>query len=193
MSSNEKSIIDLWSKVPIPPPPELLSSIKVNSKKTALLILDIQESNCNNERRPRCIDSIKAIVNLLNNARNNGIVIIYSLTSSATKEQIRKEVEPKENELIVKSGVDKFYKTDLELILKERNIEQVLITGTSAHGAVLNTATGAAARGFSIVVPIDCLSSSELYSEQYTIWHLANSPGTRKSVTLTKANEIIFE
>ncbi|MFW9922638.1 MAG: cysteine hydrolase [Candidatus Thorarchaeota archaeon] len=159
MQNTEKSIIDLWSEVLIHSPPEIIS-FKVNTKKTALLILDLQDTNCNEERRPRCVTSIKVITNLLARARKKGMLIVYSLTSSATKEQIREEMKPLENEPIVKSGVDKFYKTNLETILKERNIEQVIITGTSAHGAVLNTVTGAVARGFSVIVPIDCLSSS---------------------------------
>ena len=192
MLNTEKSIIDLWFEIPPPLPPEI-KSITVDAKKTSLLILDIQDMNCNEERRPRCVASIKSIANLLAKAREKEMLIIYSLTGSATKEQIREEVKPLEIEPIVKSGVDKFYNTNLESLLKGRFIEAVIITGTSAHGAVLNTVTGAATRGFSVIVPIDCLSSSEFYSEQYTVWHLANSPGTKRNTTLTKSAEIIFE
>jgi len=86
--------------------------------------------------------------------------------------------------------VDKFYQTDLEKILTSKNISKVIIVGTSAHGAVLHTATGAALRQLEVIVPVDGISASEIYAEQYTIWHLANSPGTRRNVTLTKSDWI---
>ena len=98
-----------------------------------------------------------------------------------------------ENEPIVKSGVDKFYQTDLEKILTSKDIKQVIIVGTAAQGAVLHTATGAAQRQMEIVIPVDGLSAGEPYAEQYTVWHLANAPGTRRSVTLTKIDWIKIE
>ncbi|MFX0090374.1 MAG: cysteine hydrolase [Candidatus Hodarchaeota archaeon] len=178
-------IIEEWNDIRAPEPPEL-KKITVDAKTTALLILDIQNQNCNRERRPRCVKSVSKIKFLLQKARQSGIPIIYSLTRSATEKDILPEVEPQKNEPIVKSGVNKFYKTDLEFILSSRNISKVIIVGTSAHGAVLNTATGAAQRRLEVIVPVDGLSASDPYAEQYTVWHLANSPGTRRSVILTK-------
>ena len=82
--------------------------------------------------------------------------------------------------------------TELENILKENRIKTVIIVGTSANGAVLHTATGAAARGFEIIVPVDGISATYPYEEQYTTWHLLNAPGTRRKVVLTKADMINF-
>jgi nicotinamidase-related amidase len=79
----------------------------------------------------------------------------------------------------VKSGVDKFYQIELNTVLNENNVKKVIIVGTSAHGAVLHTATGAVQRNPEVIVPIDGISSDEPYAEQYTVWHLANAPGTR--------------
>jgi nicotinamidase-related amidase len=72
------------------------------------------------------------------------------------------------------------------------DVNTLVIVGTSAHGAVLNTATGAALRGFDVVVPVDGMSATEAYAEQYTCWHLANSPGTRRRVTLTLCSAVSF-
>jgi nicotinamidase-related amidase len=69
-------------------------------------------------------------------------------------------------EPIVKSSVDKFYKTDLEKILHEKKIKTVNIIGTTAEGAVLHTATAAAMRGFRVVIPIGGMSAGTLYAEQ---------------------------
>lgn len=188
MAQNQ-SIIDEWGNVNIPTPPEL-EEVTVESKSTALLVLDFQNLNCNQERRPRCVASLPKVQNLLSKAREKGLLIVYALIRSSPVEDIREEVKPLGNEPIVKAGVDKFYKTDLEKILTTSSISEVIIVGTSAHGAVLHTATGAAGRQLKVIVPVDGISASEPYAEQYTVWHLANAPGTRRSVTLTKIDMI---
>lgn len=183
------TIIGEWYNITIPTPPKL-EEVTVETKSAALLVLDIQNLNCNQERRPRCVESLPNIKNLLSKARNKGLLVVFSLIRSSIVKDIRKEVEPLENEPVVKAGVDKFYKTELENILTAGNISKVIIVGTSAHGAVLHTATGAAQRRLEVIVPIDGISASETYAEQYTIWHLANSPGTRRNVTLTRSDWI---
>ncbi|MHA2226849.1 MAG: cysteine hydrolase [Candidatus Hodarchaeales archaeon] len=189
--AHNKTIIEEWNNITIPTPPEL-GWVTVEPKVTALLVLDIQYLNCNQERRPRCVHSLQKIKKLLIKARKEGLLVVYSVIRSSLENEIRKEVVPIENEPIVKSGVDKFYQTDLEKILKDKNISVVIVVGTSAHGAVLHTATGAAQRQLEVIVPVDGISASEMYAEQYTIWHLANSPGTRRSVTLTTSDKIKF-
>ena len=51
----------------------------------------------------------------------------------------------------------------------------MIVTGTAAHGAVLNTAAAAALLGFKVILPVDAMSADP-YAEQYTAWHLANGP-----------------
>jgi len=185
------TIIDEWDTVKAPRPPEL-RPVKVDAKVTALLILDIQYGNCNPERRPRCVATLPGIQTLLTAARNKEMPVLFSLTRNASKADIRKEVAPLPAEPIVKSGVDKFFSTDLETILKAKGIETVILVGTSAHGAVLHTAVGAAQRGLKVIVPVDGISAGDLYAEQYTCWHLVNSPGTRRQTTLTRISLIKF-
>jgi len=189
--SAEETIVDQWTTIKAPPPPKL-ETVNIKPKTTVLLILDIQNNNCNMNRRPRCVASIPKIKTLLEKIRANHIPVIYSLTTSADKANIRKELKPLPGEPVVKSGPDKFFNTNLEQILKDRNIETVILVGTSAHGAVLNTAAGAAARGYQIIVPVDGVSAGNKYPEQYTAWHLTNAPGTRGRTTLTKINLIKF-
>lgn len=118
--------------------------------------------------------------------------VIYSLTRNASEADIREELSPQTGEPIVKSGVDKFYGTELQGILEAKGIRTVILAGTSAHGAVLHTATGAAQRGLKVTVPVDGMSAGNPYAEQYTSWHLENSPGTRRQATLTRINLITF-
>lgn len=186
------TIIDEWASVKAPKAPEL-KPVSIDPKATALLVLDIQTNSCNNKRRPRCVDSVPKIQNLLEKARAKGMPVIHSITSSKTKEHLRKEVFPKDDEPVVKASVNKFYKTELEKIIKEKGIKTVIIVGTSAHGAVLHTAVGAAMRKLKIIVPVDGMSASQAYAEQAVAWALAKGPGTRKRTTLTVIDMITIK
>ena len=189
ISVDEKGIDALWSEVVAPPQPAL-NSVTVDPKTTALLILDIEQRTTNIDRRPRAVASVPRIRNLLGQARSKGMVVVYSTTSKGNPEDILPEVAPKEGEPIVKSSVDKFFHTNLETILQEHDIDTVIVTGTAAEGAVLHTATAAALRSMKVFVPIDCMSSSELYAEQYVSWHLVNAPGSSKNALLTRSDMI---
>lgn len=183
------TIFEEWAAIPIPPPPPW-EPITLPSRGTALLVLDLQRQNCSEERRPRCVARLQGVARLLAEARGRGLAVIYTLTRGATRDDVRPEVAPLPSEPAVASGVDKFYNTELETLLRERNIETVILVGTSAHGAVLHTATAAALRGFRVVVPVDGMSAEDPFAELYTAWHLANAPGTRGRVTLTKLADL---
>lgn len=185
------TIIDQWSEVKPPDPPEVTKQ-KVDPKTTALLILDIERRTTNMERRPRAVASVPRIAHLLTMARQAGAFVAYSTTGGAKPSDILPEVKPAEGEPVVASSVDKFYKTSLEKHLVEKGIKTVIVVGTAAEGAVLHTATAAAMRSFDVIVPVDGLSSSTLYAEQYVCWHLVNAPGSRRRTTLTRTDLIAF-
>lgn len=182
------TIIDEWNAVSAPPPPELQST-SVDPKTSALLVLDMETSICNN---PRCIATISKINQLLVRSRERGMLIVYSLTRTGNITTIAPQIAPLPSDPVVKSSVDKFYKTDLDQILHEHGIKTVLITGYAANGAVLHTATSAAFRGYNVIIPVDGMSALNPYAEQYTAWHMLNSPGTRNQAILTKINLIHF-
>jgi nicotinamidase-related amidase len=184
-----KTIIDEWAIVQAPKPPEL-KPVTLDPKTTALLVLDFVKQTCNTERRPRCLDSVPKVQTLLKQARAKGVTVIHSTTTAATPADIAKELTPLEGEPIVKASADKFFKTDLEKILSEKGIKTVVVVGTAAQGAVLNTASQAAFRGLQVIVPVDGMSAENTYFEQYTIYHLANAPGVGQQVTLTKIDII---
>lgn len=190
-SGSEKNLLDLWGAIQAPPP-VAIQPVQLDPKSNALLILDIEEWTCNPERRPRCPESVPRITTLLKRARAAGMPVVYSLTMKGTSATILPGVQPVGDAPVVQSGVDKFYKTELEKILSERGIKTVVLVGTAAEGAVLHTATGAALRGLAVVVVLDGMSSATLYAEQYTAWHLMNAPGTKGKVTLTLTELIHF-
>jgi len=186
-----KTVIDEWNEVKIPPPPEL-KQVTIKPATTALLLLDFNSQTCNLKNRPRCIESIAAVKQLLTKARAQGVSIVYSLSPGAEVKNIAEELAPLNGEPVVSSGPDKFLATDLEKILKEKNIETVIVVGTAAHGAVLYTASGAALRGMNVIVPVDGLSAESLFPELYTIWNLANAPRVSTKTVITRIELIKY-
>lgn len=171
--------------------PELsqMKDVTADPKTTALLVLDMLKGTCSPERRPSCVASIPKVKALLEQARANKMLVVYSLTRGAQVTDIVGELAPLGSEPMVVSGPDKFVGTDLESILKGKNITQVIVTGTAANGAGLHTAAGAAFRGFKVVVPVDGISE-EPFTLYYTVWHLANAPGLANQVTISRSDKI---
>ena len=192
--SNEGAtrIDHLWDLV-VPPRPPSLEAVTLESDQVALLILDIERRTTNPEKRPRAVASVPRIAHLLAQARELGLLVIFSTTSNGSRSEILADVEPAAEESVVTASIDKFHGTPLAELLVQRNIHTLVMAGTAAEGAILHTAAAAAVRGYSVVVPVDCISSSELYAEQYVCWHLLNAPGCCGKVRLSAAAMIEFQ
>lgn len=188
-TATAQTIVDEWANVKTPPAPQL-KPVTIDTKTTALLMLDFMNQNCG--ARPRCVASLPAVKKLLDEARAKGVLVVYATVLGSKVADTRPEVAPTGSEPVVSSGPDKFLNTDLEKILKEKGIQSVITVGTAAHGAVLNTASVAALRGLKVVVPVDGMSAESVYPEQYTAWHLANAPVLSRNVTLTKLDMVKF-
>jgi nicotinamidase-related amidase len=152
-------------------------------------MLDFMNQNCG--KRPRCVESLPAMRKLLEAARGAKAPVVYSFIANTSADDVMKDVAPAAGEPSVTSGPNKFLRTDLEKILKDRGVQTVIVVGTAANGAVLNTAAHAAFSGFNVIVPVDGISG-EPYAEQYTAWHLVNAPGVSARTTLTKSDMIKF-
>ncbi|MGH7784189.1 MAG: isochorismatase family protein [Candidatus Binatia bacterium] len=157
-----QTIVDEWTKVQAPKPPEL-KSVTLEPKTTALLVLDFVKQACNSERRPRCLTSVPKVEALLKLARAKGVTVVHSIGTAATPGDIAKELTPLEGEPIVKSSSDKFFKTDLEKILNDKGIKTVVVVGTAAHGAVLYTGSQAAFRGLQVIIPVRDVGRKHLF------------------------------
>jgi len=185
--ASAQTIIDEWAGVKAPPPPEL-KPVAADVKTTALLLLDFAKQNCG--VRPRCVASVPKVQKLADDARAKNYVIVHSAPGQATEADLL--IAPKAGEPVVRSGANKFYRTELEKILKDKGVQTVIVSGTAAHGAVLTTAAAAAIMGFKVVVPVDGVSSDP-FSEMYTVWHLANAPGgIGPNTTITRIDMVKF-
>ena len=180
------TIIDEWASVKPEPAPEL-KAVTIDPKTTALLVLDIVKGACNDQRRPRCVASVPAIAKLIENARAKGLTVIHTVPGKGTAADILPQVAPKQGEQLITGTVaEKFVRTDLEKILKDKGITTIIPVGTAAHGAILYTSSQAAFLGIKVVVPVDGASSENSYAEQAVVWLLARAPGVSNNVTLIK-------
>ena len=182
-------IVDEWTNVKAPAAPTL-KEVKVDPKTTALLMLDFMNQNCG--KRPRCIATLPAMKKLLDAARAAKMPVVYSLIANTTAADVMKEVAPQAGEPSVLSGPDKFRNTDLEKILRDKGITTVIVAGTAANGAVLQTAIGAALRGMNVIAPVDGLSSVEAYADLSTVYTFASAPSLSAKTTLTRSGMIKF-
>jgi nicotinamidase-related amidase len=193
VSAKANDITTEWATVKPPPVPELKPAT-VEPKTTALLVLDFMKTNCGT--RPRCAATVPNVKKLLEAARANNMMVFYTLVGGTPTPEgmIDPGLAPRAGEWVVRGGADKFIGSDLEQRLKDKGIKSVIVTGTSAQGAVVGTSNGAVQRGYKAVVPVDGMSAEDAYNEQYAAWHLfKGGPAVlTENVTLTRSDMIKF-
>jgi nicotinamidase-related amidase len=189
-------IIAEWASVKPPPAPQL-KPVTVDPKTTALLVLDMMKGNCG--VRPRCGATVPSVKKLIDAARAHDMLVAYNLTGQnpKTEDMVDQDLVPRPGELLIANGrgADKFIdSTNLLQTLRDKGIKTVIVTGTSAQGAVSGTSNGAAQRGFKAVVPVDGMSSEDALNELYAAWHLAKGGPAAlvDNVTLTRSDMIKF-
>ncbi|MGH6677264.1 MAG: cysteine hydrolase, partial [Xanthobacteraceae bacterium] len=92
-AAHAASIIDEWASVKAPPPPAL-KTVTVNTKDTALLMLDFLHSNCNPEHGKRCMATFPIVKKLLDEARAHDMLVVYSAYGKNTEKNVWAELAP---------------------------------------------------------------------------------------------------
>jgi nicotinamidase-related amidase len=184
-----QTVIDEWAAAKAPPPPQL-KEVTIDPTKTALLIIDYNKKLCTPADRPRCAAVLPKIEKFLAEARSKGMLVIHIYNIIMTPADLA--VTPAPGERVMQASLNKFHGTDLEKSLKDKGITTVVITGTSANGAVLFTVAGAAMLGLKVIAPVDGMPADGVYQEQFVVWELANAPTVSGASTLTKWDMIKF-
>jgi nicotinamidase-related amidase len=187
-------ILEDWDSVKAPGKPEL-KAVTLEPGTTALLIMDMMKQNCG--ARPRCVATVPNVKRLHDAACVAKVMVWYSLVGGAQvtpAEVIDQSFAPKDGEWARTGGPDKFMGTNLEEALKSHGIKTAVICGTSFQGVGIGTGSGLAQRGYKVVVPIDCLSSEDIYNEQYAAWHMfKGGPAVvTMNSTLTRSTMVKF-
>jgi nicotinamidase-related amidase len=194
-SPSTADVISDWNTAVIPPPPEL-KEVTVDPSTTALLFLDIMKGGCT--ARPRCVAAVPNMKRLHDEARAHNMVVWYSLVGSqgkATPDDIMDAaIKPRAGEWYRQGGPDKFMGSTLQPTLRQAGIKTVIICGNSFQGATVGTASGAAQRGYKVIIPVDCSAGEDEYHEQYAAFHLAKGgpAGVTNNVTMTRSTMIKF-
>ncbi len=161
------------SQVALPSLPDPVA-VTVPAASTTFLALDMRDPACAN--RPACAASLPAEQAGIAAARSAGVPVVYTTVGGMA---IDPSLAPMPGDAVLQTtGADKFAQGALGDVLQGLGTKTVVITGTSANGAVLYTAYAAATRGYTVVVAEDGISSDTDFATFLTEWQLLNGPGT---------------
>jgi nicotinamidase-related amidase len=183
----------------LPSPPDPVA-VTLDPATTALLIFDIVDPICT--RQPNCTGKmVPAIAALLARARKAGVTVAYG-TRPPTMSKWLPDVLPAPGDIKIESQAqDRFYKTDLDQLLKAKGITTLILAGWKVSGSVTYTSVGATLRGYTVVVPVDAsldATDYEIAIGLYQILHqhssnAANEPLKDKASTLSRTDLITFK
>ncbi len=167
-----------------------MSSLKLDAKKTALVVIDLQQGIVARQTAPhipsRVIERSARIAKLL---RAKGGTVVYVRVDMnaflhlpvdqpfrdpnapplpvAASELVSEAGFQPGDVLITKRHWGAFAGTELEQILRQRGIDTVVLTGISTNAGVESTARQGTGLGFAFVVVEDACSSSEAESHKF--------------------------
>lgn len=172
----------------------------------ALLIIDMQKQSFTSEK----FDAHGVInrINLLSNAfRSNSLpVFIIQHDGTAHGEYVRgttgweiiDEIVVSPGDTVVsKTANDSFYETNLDTLLRERGINDIIVTGAATDFCIDSTIQSALVKNFNVFVPSDAhtagnrpsLSGSQVVMHYNWVW--ANLIPTSGSVKVQSTEEIL--
>ncbi|MCL5008565.1 MAG: hydrolase [Candidatus Marsarchaeota archaeon] len=161
-----------------------MEGIKLDKKKTALVVIDLQKGIANSGRNT-APNSVKTVIDnavkLADAFRLNGMQVILVHVKSTGRDRLNvisdtqfsmpgkmpddwadivPELGPKEEDIVVtKKQWGAFYGTDLELQLRRRGIDTIVLCGISTNHGVESTARFAYELGFQQIFAEDAMSA----------------------------------
>ncbi|MGE5805570.1 MAG: cysteine hydrolase family protein [Ignavibacteria bacterium] len=165
--------------------------VRIPSKKTALIIVDMQNDFIKEGGTllvPSAAETIPKINKLIKDARKSGVHVTYTQDThfEGDKEwkiwpehcrkgtwgwEIIDELKPLPDDLVfTKNRYDGFYGTSLDHYLNSVwKIENLVIAGTVSSICVAHTAASAGLRWYNIIVPADCISALTEFDQALTL------------------------
>jgi len=166
---------------------KILSQVSLDPLVTALIVVDMQVDFVGPGGKLVVQDArktIPAIHRLIVKAREAGVPVIFTqdwhraddpefslwpghAVEGTAGAEIIPELNPlPQDYLIRKRTYDAFFSTDLDLLLRQKGIQSLVITGTVSNICVLHTAGSARLRGYEIIVASDAISSLTPFDQE---------------------------
>ena len=87
--------------------------------------------------------------------------------------EVIEELSPQQNDFIIeKSRFSGFYETDLNLTLKDLNIDTVVVVGVVTNICVRSTIHDAFFRGYQVIVPEDCVMATGEREQESSLYDI---------------------
>lgn len=100
--------------------------------------------------------------------------------AGSTGAKIHPALAPRPEEVVVpKRRYSAFFGTDLDLILKERGIEELVLTGVCTNICVFYTAADARMRGYEVSVLQDAVTSFDRQAHGFALQEMRNVLGVK--------------
>lgn len=166
------------------------SEIRIDPKKTALLVVDLQNAEVSEQvqlKHPDYVDRIRRLVvpnvrRLLDVARSSGVEVIYTTIESLTQDgrdrsrlhklvnlhvpkgswgaKVLAEIAPMGDEIVLpKTGSGVFNTTVLEYVLRNIQIEAIIVVGVLTDQCIDMALRDGADRGFLMICASDACTS----------------------------------
>ena len=167
--------------------------------KDALVLVDVVQT-FEHEDGDRVLESFRSrhdgFAAALDRARGDGLPVVYAndnfgvwdgdaprLVRSALEArggELVEAIAPRDGEtFVVKPRYSAFDHTPLELILRELEVERLLLGGLSTEGCVAQSAIGARELGFKVTVLADACATVDEQVEQIALNYLETVVGAR--------------
>jgi nicotinamidase-related amidase len=174
--------------------------------REALLITDMLEDFVNGKiRSPDARKIIAPLAALSSAARLHRFPVIYICDSHFPSDpeisvwgrhamrgsfgaQIIPELAPKKQDFVLEKRVySAFHETGLDLLLRDLQIESVLVTGVATEICVRHTAADAFMHGFKIGIPADCVGALKRSNQNKVLTYMSEMYGAK----ITSSAELI--
>jgi nicotinamidase-related amidase len=181
-----------------------MSDLTIDIARTALVLIDLQNFNVQRELAPHPAERVVGNgVLLAGEMRDRGAMVIYvrvlidellALPADAPMKKPGTPAPPPEavhfaadaqvqatDHVVTKRQWGAFYGTDLDQLLRRRNIKTIILGGIATNYGVESTARAAFDRGYELVFAEDAMSSMQAEAHNFSCENVFRTMGRVRS------------
>jgi nicotinamidase-related amidase len=181
-----------------------MSDLTIDIARTALVLIDLQNFNVQRELAPHPAERVVGnAVLLAGEMRDRGAMVIYvrvlvdellSLPADAPMKKPGTPAPPPEavhfaadaqvqasDHVVTKRQWGAFYGTELDQLLRRRNIKTIILGGIATNYGVESTARAAFDRGYELVFAEDAMSSMQATAHNFSCENVFRTMGKVRS------------